>query len=187
MKKLMFSCVAVLMAVGFLFSPNQTARAADLIKIGVVDMIKVGSEYDAYQLELKKIQRKKTEMQEVIDKEDKEIAKMVQEFQDEQSNLKKEELEEKKSKIEEKDKKLREYVGGSNQELQDKVTALEEKVKQTIDVIIKEIAERDGLSIVLAKNLTVYSVDDIDITDEVIKKVNQNDQQFLRRSKKDQF
>ena len=57
----------------------------------------------------------------------------------------------------------------AQQELQQKEQALTSAIQAKIDVVVKEVADAKGLSVVLDKNVVVYGGQDI--TDDVLKKL----------------
>lgn len=164
-------CAAVLPAALY----AGRASAADVIKLGYVDLRVVLNESDAgkkAKVELESIIKTR---QSSIDEKGKSIEKMKAEFEKQASVLS---TEAKKSKEDEIEKLVREYqrlVQDSQNEIKKKESEATVSILKEIREVIENIGREDGYSIVLenVEGLILYSKKELDITDRVIKNYNE--------------
>ncbi|MEW5692130.1 MAG: OmpH family outer membrane protein [Candidatus Hydrogenedentota bacterium] len=171
----------ILLLISALFISNPMLYAVDLIKIGVIDMIKVGANYEAYQNSNEKLLDKRDEIQKVIEREEKRVMDMYQDYKNKVAVLSEEQKKEQEDLLEKEDKKLQEFVADQNKLLKREKEELDAKTKKDILKIVEEIATEQGLSVVLEKNLIVWSRPDFDITELVIEKLNATAQDSTKK------
>jgi outer membrane protein len=151
---------------------NNVSFAADVAKIGVIDLQKIletSAAGKAIQAELKV---EKDKMEEDLKKKGTEIENIRKRLERESMVMGKEMREEKEreSRIKINDFKSLQKKYRSN--LQKLEGSLMEQLKIDIDGIVKEIGKKGGYLLIINKFGVLYSPNSIDITDDVIGKLN---------------
>ncbi len=151
---------------------NNVSFAADVAKIGVIDLQKIletSAAGKAIQAELK---IEKDKMEEDLKNKGAEIENIRKRLERESMVMGKEMREEKEreSRIKINDfKSLQKKYRSSLQKLEG---SLMEQLKTDIDEIVKEIGKKGGYLLIINKFGVLYSPNSIDITDNVIGKLN---------------
>ncbi len=149
------------------------ASAADMIKIGYVDIQKVLEQSD----ESKKV---RSTLESLKSSKEKELEKMVNTAKKLDEELKKQQNilsdEAKKSKVEElekMDRDIRRFVSDSEAELAKKQREMENSILNDLVNIIQKIGKEGDYTLILPATVILYSNKVIDITDTVLKKFNE--------------
>lgn len=163
--------ISVLMCLCF-FVVN--ARAADVAKIGVIDFQKVISESEAGKKVQGEIQQKgrqmESDLQELareIEELDKQLARDAMVMSREKRQEKQRELEIKKYDLQ----SLQKDYESEFRQLQSKMVA---KLQEEILKLAEEIGKKEGYLLIIEKNAAVYYPSSIDMTDEIIRKYNED-------------
>jgi len=144
--------------------------AIDLIKIAVLDWSKVSSNYQELQDRYNELYSKKTSVENVIKKEKEEIEKLEKELN---YGVSESEKAKRIKVITQKKEELENFQNEAAKLLKEREDKIIEVAKENINNAIKEIASKEGISIVLSKSVVLYMLDDsLDITNEVIKILN---------------
>jgi outer membrane protein len=164
MKLLVVTVVVFFMAGAFLFSNTCLAE-----KIAYVDLALVFDGYEKTKdFDLKLDGARKTE-QEKIDKKVEEIKGL----QDKLPLLSDEEKKNKQTEMEQLAKDLQEYQRNAETTLiKDRNDKLQEVLKD-IQSVVEELAKKDGYDLVLNERTLLYAGDNLNITDAVLKKLNE--------------
>ena len=169
MRDLKSACIIVIFI--FIFF-NNVSFAADVAKIGVIDLQKIletSSAGKAIQAELKKekdkmeadLKKKGAEIENIRKRLERESMVMGKEMRDEK---------ERESRIKINDFKSLQKKYRSN--LQKLEGGLMNRLKTDIDEIVKQIGKKGGYLLIINKFGVLYSPNSIDITDNVIGKLN---------------
>ena len=151
-----------------------TSNAADFPKtsIGVLDMNKILTDSTAAKKAAEDIEEIAKKIEEELLKSDEEMIVEQNKLIEAQTIMAPEAFEDKRNEYE---KKVQNY----NNERQRKLLSVDNLVQNSRNIILEnmkpileEIAENKGITILLEKNTTLLNADGMDITNEVIKKLN---------------
>jgi len=165
--------LAAILALAF----GQTAIAAE-VKIGVLEPQKVLDSTKNGKKIKDSLQEYVKSRQKIIDLEEEELKKMEEDLVKQSAVLS---ADAKKEKEETFRKRMMEYqrkVGTLNQEVQNKKKEVLEEFNKSLEQIVKSIADKEKLSLVVEKGdngagaLIIYSHPSLDITDRVIKEID---------------
>jgi outer membrane protein len=165
MKKLfLFLCICFILP--------AYAHAAEVSKIGVIDLQKVLNECESGKKAKTDLEALIKSKESVIDEKGKEIEKLKSEIQKQSSALS---ADAKKSKEDELEKFMRDYqrtVQDSQAEVKKKEGELTESIIKEVHKIVDRIGKEEGYTMIIEKSLVLYTSQDLDITDRVIKEYN---------------
>lgn len=137
-------------------------------KIGYVDLAKVSDEYSKtkeYEKNFEiQVKAKDADRQKLVD----EIRKM----KDEQALLSDKAKAEKQNVIDEKIKNLQEFDRKIRDELIKQRNTMLGEIQKDIDGVISSYAKETGYDIVLIKQTVLYAASDLDLTGEIVKRLN---------------
>ena len=164
MKKIVVLAVAVLFIAG-LFCGNALAKE---YKIGYVDLAKVSDEYGKtkdYEKNFEiQVKAKDAERQKFVDE--------VRKLKDEQALLSDKAKAEKENIIQDKIKNLQEFDRKTRDDLIKQRNTMLGDIQKDIDSVISVYAKEAGYDIVMIKQTVLYGSNDLDVTAEVIKRLN---------------
>ena len=164
MKRIVVLSIAALFVIGLLCG-NAVAKE---YKIGYVDLAKVSDEYGKtkdYEKSFDtQVKGKDAERQKLVD----EIRKM----KDEQALLSDKAKAEKQGLIEDKIKNLQEFDKKVRDELIKQRNTMLGDIQKDIDGVISAYAKEAGYDVILIKQTVLYGGSDLDVTAEVIKRLN---------------
>lgn len=166
--------VAVSMAVASMVALTSVPAWAKGEKGYYVDVARIFKEHKGVQEGTKKYENEVKEKKTLIDTKKEEVTKLREEFEAKKAILSEPEKEKKSEEINEKVKELQEYVRSINADLQQKLEELNKKVVAEIRQAIQEEAEKRKADFIFDKDdrVVLYGNPELDITDEIIKKVN---------------
>lgn len=164
MKKIVVLSIAALFVIGLLCG-NAAAKE---YKIGYVDLAKVSDEYaktKAYEKSFEsQVKGKDAERQKHVDE--------IRKLKDEQTLLSDKAKAEKQTVIDDKIKKLQDFDKSVRDELVKQRNQMLGEIQKDIDGIISVYAKEAGYDIVMIKQTVLYGGSDLDLTSEVIKRLN---------------
>ena len=164
MKKIVVLSIAVFFVIGLLCG-NAAAKE---YKIGYVDLAKVSDEYSKtkdYEKNFEsQVKAKDAERQKSVDE--------IRKLKDEQALLSDKAKAEKQTAIDDKIKKLQDFDKGVRDELIKQRNQMLGEIQKDIDGVISAYAKETGYDIVLIKQTVLYGGSDLDLTGEVIKRLN---------------
>ena len=169
MRAFKFAC-AILFLVFVFFS--SSSPAADVAKIGVIDLQKVletSSPGKSIQAELKK---EKDKMESDLKQKGSEIEKLGKRLELEAMVMSKEMREEKEREQRIKINDFKTLQKKYRTELQKIEVTLMNQLKADINGIVEEIGKKEGYLLIINKFGILYSPGSIDITDDLIRKLN---------------
>jgi len=173
-KSIMTIAIAAATALALLATPATSARAAEQVKIGYLDLNRVLQavakqmpEYDEYAAELEKksaeIERRRAEIGQI-----EEELKANRVIWSESKSGEQEKL------IQDKVDDLRVFSESAQRYLEAQEKKVLRRVKPEIGKTIRKIGERDGYSMIFEKNILLYRSPNFDITDDIIKEMSEN-------------
>jgi len=158
----------------FCFFWLASADAADVAKIGVLNMQRVLGTSDAGKAAQAEIKTQRDKMLEDLKVKGAEIDALGKQFERESMVMSKEKREEKEReyRIRINDfKSLEKRYNSQSQELQKRLL---NKIVQDVRVLVEEIGKNEGYLLVIRSESVMYSPGAIDITDGLIKQMNDN-------------
>jgi len=150
------------------------AQAAEVNKIGIIDLQKVLNECESGKKAKTDLEALIKSKEAVIEKKANEIEKLKSELQKQASALS---SDAKKNKEDELEKLLRDYqrtVQDSQAEIKKKEGELTESIIKGVHGIVERIGKEGGYTLIIEKSLVLYTNDELDITDTVIKEYNKS-------------
>jgi outer membrane protein len=164
MKKIVGLSIAALFVIGLLCG-NAAAKE---YKIGYVDLAKVSDEYSKtkdYEKNFEsQVKSKDVERQKYVDE--------IRKLKDEQALLSDKAKAEKQKTIDDKIKNLQEFDRNVRDELIKQRNQMLGEIQKDIDGIISAYSKEAGYDIVLIKQTVLFGGSDLDLTAEVIKRLN---------------
>ncbi|MEF9437665.1 MAG: OmpH family outer membrane protein [Candidatus Mariimomonas ferrooxydans] len=168
MKKIFLFTLVVAFAWAF------NADGADL-KIGYVDFNKALNESDVGMKAVKKVEDIANSKKTIIKGKETEMDKLREELEKQVAVLTPESKKEKEDQL---NKLYREYqrmLKDFNEEIQKKQADLSKEIQKALLDVIQEIGKEEGYSVVFEKGVSgiLFSKDEYDVTDKVVKKYNE--------------
>lgn len=160
---------------GMGISTASAATNAD-VKIGVVDMQQAIQSVKEGKSARSKLEKEFNKKKKELQNEEAQIKKMHEEFQKKSLVMSEKARAEKQQEIQGRILKLQQKTMQSQQEIQQKEKDLTQPIITKLRKIIKDMAEKQGYSVVLEKNenTVLYFLDKDDLTTEVIKRFNKS-------------
>lgn len=141
---------------------------------GIVDTTRVLQGSAAAKAVSDELEAKRKEFAAQISKEQEAFRASVQKFEKERATLSKDALEARGKALDEKNLSLQKLMKGKEQLLDRAMSESMNKLRQETTKIVGEIAKERSLSAVLTQDAVMLSVPQMDITGEVIKRLNDN-------------
>ncbi|HMA99443.1 MAG TPA: OmpH family outer membrane protein [Spirochaetota bacterium] len=151
-------------------------RRKNIIKVGCIDIQTIINKIAASKILKKKLSDKRGRFLSKAEKLSKEIQQLKQVLEVEEQVLSKERRLEIKSQILEKEQELNKYLQERETFIKQSEDLLTPDIVEEIYAFVKEVAVREGFSIIIEKNTAViYSIDDLDITEDVIELIEESE------------
>ena len=162
----------MLIAVLFLLGAPDSSRAQYLTKLGYVDYFKISQEYKIAKRARDKLeewkQEREAELQALYD----ELQALDKELREKSFLMSAKESQEKSQKLVRNTAEYEDMKRAYEEEIRQKNRQFGEEVFKDIDRMIREVAREQGLSMVFRKEDILYGAGDLNITNEVIKRLN---------------
>lgn len=142
------------------------------LKIGVVDVEKIYSEFEKSKQLKDEIQNKRTEKQIELSKKQAELKKLKDEYEQKKSKLKDEEKKDYEKRINDLTLEINTYVRLTNQQLIDENRRKTQALLNEIAKVIQDYATKNGYDLIVDKKSLPYFSSSFDISDEIIKILN---------------
>lgn len=168
MKRIAVVAMAVIMAVAF----GAGSVAAKELKIGYVDMMRVGEEYAKIKDSRKILDDKSRAKEAEVAKMDEELKKLQDELKEKEKILSDKAKAEKQAAIDAKIRTLQEFVRKTRTELRKEGTDLFSAIQGDIDRTISDYAKETGYDVIIVKQAILYGSSQFDVTDDVLKRLN---------------
>ena len=156
----------------FSFLGLTSADAADVAKIGILNMQRVLSTSDPGKAAQAEIKKQRDKMLQDLKVKGAEIDALGKQFERESMVMSKEKREEKEREYRIRINDFKSLEKRYNSESQDLQKKLINKIVKDVYAVAKEIGKNKGFLIILRSEGVMYAPESIDITDEVIKQMN---------------
>ncbi|MFC1576365.1 OmpH family outer membrane protein [Candidatus Omnitrophota bacterium] len=163
MRRILVGIIALALSLSF-----ATAGFAKEVKIGYVDMRKIFFEY-----------KKTKEFNAELEKEDEKIKKEIEEktqvirkLRDEIDLLSERAKEQRQPELREKIRALEEFRRGKVDELLKKKEEMFQEIRENVMKVSSEFSKKNGYDIIFDEAMFVYSSDQYDVTDPILKQLN---------------
>ena len=165
----------ILLILGFLFLSFALLQAQQTVKIGVVDSQKILFNSNRGKEVLAQLEKKSKEMQSKLDKLDKEIQQLENKISTQRVALDPEALTKLGDELQKKRTERQRFWEDSQREIASLRARLFTKMRNEILPIIQQIGKEKGYTLIvdLGDAGAIYWDPAVDITDEVIKRYNQ--------------
>ncbi|WP_157845912.1 OmpH family outer membrane protein [Kiloniella litopenaei] len=163
----------IITAFGGLLGANSDVNAQNLsLKIAVVDTKKVFQSSKAMQQVNQTVVGRKNQFQQEFRQKEQGLLSKHQELVRQKSILAPEVFAQQKADLDKQAAMIRSEAKERNKSLTQLRNSGLNEIKKHLDVVIKQIVDAKKLDLILAKTSLVYSQNSLDITDEVIQKLN---------------
>lgn len=152
-----------------IFTFNASANEA---KIGILDVEKIVKESAAMRDIQKKVSKKQDQYQKEVTKKQKALEKEQKRIESKSSVLSQKALEKETKAFEKKVVALKTFVDKKQNSLKKASMGGMNTVNEKIKDIIADIAEERGLEAIIPTSQVLYYKDELDISEEVLKKLN---------------
>jgi outer membrane protein len=161
--------VFLLVFSGVVFADNSK------IKIGYVDMQRVLNEVEDGARAKEKLKKEFNEKQAQLDRKQEELKKKKEDYDKQAAVLKEEAKRQKQQELQQDFIELQQLYAKLQKELSENELGLTKEIFDKAQVVIAEIAQRDGFTLILdkAEGRILYVPPSMDITNEVIRKYNE--------------
>ena len=140
---------------------------------GVVDHDRIMYEADAAKKSREEIEKRRLEFQEEIDRHEKELRVQEDALKKAEKSLSAKEFDQKRSDFSTKVAKVHEKVAGRRVELEHLFNDARSQLMDFIVKIVTALAHEKRLSAVFPKGALIYVNDELDMTQEVLKRINE--------------
>lgn len=154
------------------FSLSLLSSYAFALEIGVIDLKNISKESKAISYVEKEVKEQKENFQKEIDKKRNSLERDVQKFKEKAEKMKKEDVEKKQKALQKDLNDLKESAEKKQKSLNEGLNKALEEVNSEMQKIIAKISKEKGLKLVVTSAQAVYFEDSLDITQEVIKELN---------------
>ncbi|MCM8807061.1 MAG: OmpH family outer membrane protein [Candidatus Omnitrophica bacterium] len=144
------------------------------LKIGVVNIERIYANYEKAKSVRDEIQSKRREKQEELSKKQVELKKLKEEYDRKKEKLKGEEKEKYEKKINDLIAEINTFVNLTNQQLIDENRKKTQELLNDIAKVIQDYASKNAYDLIIDKKSLPYFNPSFDISEEIIKILNQN-------------
>ena len=171
--------LALILAVVAVFGVCNYSLAADVAKIGVIDLQRVIETSSQGKFAQAQIKKQKDTLEKDLKQKGAEIEQLRQRLEREAMVMSKETREEKEREARIKLNDFKILQKRYRSELQKLEQKLIEQLKDDVFALVGEIGKKEGYLLIISKIGVLYSPKTIDITDQLIKRLNR---QFAKKS-----
>ncbi|MDA8172390.1 MAG: OmpH family outer membrane protein [Nitrospiraceae bacterium] len=173
MKKIILMTAAFLMLAAATAFGAQAGGQGAGVKIGYVDLQRALNECNAGKAAKADLQGMMKQLQSTIDQKVSETEKLKAELEKQALVLSPEARKQKQDAIEKLTKETQALISNSNSEMQKKQRLKEIAILKKIKAVIDDIGTKGDYLVILPADVILYSRNGIEVTDEVISRVNQ--------------
>lgn len=168
-----FKSACFLLFLVFIFS-SSSSMAADVAKIGVIDLQKILAASSAGKLIQAELKKEKDKLESDLKQKGEEIEKISKRLERESMVMSKEMRDEKEREQRIKINDFKTLQKKYRSDLQKFEVKLMNTLKADINDIVQEIGKKEGYLLIINKFGVLYAPSSIDLTDKLIKKLNAN-------------
>jgi outer membrane protein len=162
--------IAATAAVALALAP-LAARAADL-KLAYVDLQRALEEIDEGKGAKAQLKKDFDEMQKKLDQRTDEVKKLDADFQKQALVMAPDAKASKAAEIDRKKNEVQQFFVGLQQELAGKEREVTRGIFDKMIGMVRELAEAEGITMVLDRNTVLYAPASLDVTNELVRKYN---------------
>lgn len=163
--------VLMLLFAASVLLPNQAQAQG---KIGVLDMNKVLTTSNAGKRAQNVIEQKMASYKKSFEKEGKALMEMREELEKKGQNMSESARKTKIEAFQKKGRELAEKENSANAEMQKLREQHIQPIVKKLEQVVEKIADKEGYTIILPRNIVLYQKNSIDITDKVIAELNKS-------------
>lgn len=141
-------------------------------KIAVLDAPSVINRTKAAEDAKEMLRTQTTEAQSKIDEMEKELTKMKEDLEKKRAVMSEETYTEANLKLTQKVREFRNRAQSIQEDLDRQNVLLKKEITDYLADVVKEISKEEGYDVVIAKHLLIFADDSIDISDEVLKRLD---------------
>lgn len=154
------------------FSFSSSVRADDKTSIAIIDVQKIMTKSMAARSAQEQMDKKKKEYEDEIKAQEEKLQKTEKELSSQQSVLAKDVFQKKAQEFKQKVVEVQRKVNSRDQQLKTASNKAGATIQSNVVDIIKDMAKEKGFTIVLPASQTLYSDASMDISDEVLKRLD---------------
>lgn len=162
----------ILFIFSFTFLWIDSATAADVAKIGIVDLQRIMESSDAGKAAQAEIKKEKDKMEQELKIKGAEIEELRKQFERESMVMSKEKREEKEREGRIKLNDFKSLQQRYRSQLQNLEKRLVNELRKDVFTLVEEIGKKEGYLLIINNFSVIYSPGSIDITDKLIKQMN---------------
>lgn len=167
--------VALVLALAVSFSAMSTASAQEDMKVAYVDLQRALEESDEGQEIRSELEREFQQRQESLDEKQQEVMALREEIEQQSMMLSDEAMQEKQAEWQGKMEELQQTYLTLQQELAEQEAQATERLFGRMQGVVEEIGEEEGYTLILERSNVLYADgDEMDLTDELIERFNEN-------------
>ncbi len=156
----------------FILFNTADVFAQSNVKVAVIDLAKVLRSYNESQKLSNQLKDEIDKKQQELNKSKTEVEKFGRELSEKINSLSQKEKENRESILKTKIESLRNMELKFNQELRQMQISMQEKISDKINEATKQIAQKEGYTMVINKGMVLYNLDQSEISDKVIEILN---------------
>jgi outer membrane protein len=156
----------------FTFLWIGSAAAADVAKIGIVDLQRIMETSDPGKFAQAEIKKEKDKMEQELNQKGAEIEALRKQFERESMVMSKEKREEKEREGRIKLNDFKSLQKRYRSQLQNLEKRLVKSIREDVFTLVEEIGKKEGYLLIINNFSVMYSPGPIDITDKLIKQLN---------------
>ena len=150
-----------------------SAAAAEPLKIGVLDLQRCIQESNEGKRIAEALKKKHAEMQKDLDVKQQELVEMQKDMEKQSLMLSMDAKEDRQKDFDKKRRDLAYLIQDSNEEMKKAESEARVGILSVLSGVIEKIAKNKKYDLITEKGATLYYAAGLDITDEVIKKLNE--------------
>ena len=162
----------ILFIFSFTFLWIDSATAADVAKIGIVDLQRIMESSDAGKAAQAEIKKEKDKMEQELKIKGAEIEELRKQFERKSMVMSKEKREEKEREGRIKLNDFKSLQQRYRSQLQNLEKRLVNELRKDVFTLVEEIGKKEGYLLIINNFSVIYSPGSIDITDKLIKQMN---------------
>lgn len=149
-----------------------TPTFAQSYNIAVLDAQEIINNSDAAKNAIKDIEKLRDQSQEMINEMEADLNKKREAFESKQSVLSEDKLMAEQSKLKAEVRTYQVQVQNMQEQISNQVMMHRKEIIEAMRKVVSDIAAEEGYDLVVEKNQLLYNSSDLDITDAVMKQVN---------------
>ena len=161
----------------FLIGIHSYSFAADLVKVGSIDIKRIFDEYTYTKEAASQLQKELEDERAEIKGQEEQLIKDEDDLKRRISLLTEEEKDKQQNELARRKKELQDYATDVNRRIATKNDQLTRSIINDIVVVLKDLAVKEGYTMILERGSVLYASEDIDLTDKVIKILNQKQEE----------